>query len=79
MVSTRKVLTLVGLSVDIFATILIAAAVFNIHARLAKEGGVDRSVILAIHQERGFIVTGIVLLVSSFVLTFTAELLDLEA
>ena len=67
-------LRITALFLDITGALLLATSLLVFHARLEKEGSIDRSVIAGLHVEAIIAYIAIAFLVASFVLLIIDEL-----
>lgn len=65
---------LVGLTLEMIGTVLIAIAVYTIHGRVMREGKIDRAIVRAMRRERSLVPLGIFLTVLGFLLQMVASM-----
>lgn len=67
-------LEIIGFTLDVIGKVLLGITVYFVHRRIVREGKIDKRVLKEMQKEKGFLLTGIILIIIGYLMQLPAKL-----
>jgi len=68
------VLTIIGFTIDVIGKVLLGLSVYFVHSKVAREGKIDKKVLMEMRREKRLALMGIILIVIGYSMQLPAKI-----
>jgi len=68
------VLTIIGFTIDVIGKVLLGLSVYFVHSKVAREGKIDKKVLMEMRREKRLALMGIILIVIGYLMQLPTKI-----